>query len=492
MSERNRRAIIDIGSNTIRLVVFGGAARAPVVLYNEKLMAGLGRGVVSNGSLTADAMKVALVGLARFKTLIDSMDLSSVRVVATAAVRDAKNGQEFLKAIRNLGFAVELLSGEAEAQASGYGVISAIPQADGVVADLGGGSLELVRVRHGEVSKQVSLPIGILNAAEIRTQGTGSLRRHIQKLIARTSWAWRSDNLPLYLVGGSWRSLARVHIHQTGFPLPVIGSHQIAPQDVRPMSDMIQLMDRATIKAIPLMPAGRVPLVADAAALLAALVEAISPSEIITCSFGLREGLLFEGLDAQERSKDPLIEGIRFATATQDQFPGHGDALFHWLDGLFGAEEKAFSRLRHAVCLLIGTGWASNPDFRALSGEELALHGNWAGVTASDRAIMGMALYVGLGGAKEPPPILAQLADLKSLEIARTWGLALRLAQRLCGGSKSILERSGIVVENQRLMLQLPQDLAALDDPSVRRRLERLGSALSTSSSQIAATRHIS
>jgi exopolyphosphatase / guanosine-5'-triphosphate,3'-diphosphate pyrophosphatase len=479
VSECNRRAIIDIGSNTIRLVVFGGAARAPVVLYNEKLMAGLGRGVVSTGNLTADAMKVALVGLARFKTLIDSMELSSTRVVATAAVRDAKNGQMFL-------------SGEAEAQASGYGVISAIPEADGVVADLGGGSLELVRVRHGEVSKQVSLPIGILNAAEIRTEGTGSLRRHIQKLIARTSWAWRSDNLPLYLVGGSWRSLARVHIHQTSFPLPVIGSHRIAPQDVRPMSDMIQTMDRAAIKAIPLMPAGRVPLVADAAALLAALVEAISPSEIITCSFGLREGLLFEGLDAEERRKDPLIEGIRFATATQDQFPGHGDALLQWLNGLFGAEENAFSRLRHAVCLLIGTGWASNPDFRALSGEELALHGNWAGVTTSDRAIMGMALYVGLGGAKEPPPILAQLADLKSLEIARTWGLALRLAQRLCGGSKSILDRSGIAVENQKLMLHLPDELAALDDPSVRRRLERLGSAMSVTSSEIVASNRMS
>jgi exopolyphosphatase / guanosine-5'-triphosphate,3'-diphosphate pyrophosphatase len=485
VSEGQRRAIVDIGSNTIRLVVFGGAVRVPIILYNEKVIAGLGRGVVSDGHLAESAMAVALAGLARFKVLIDSMDVSSLRVVATAAVRDAQNGAEFLGRVHALGLPVELLSGDEEARASGYGVISEIPGADGVVADLGGGSLELVRVAQGHISQLVSLPLGILNVPGIRARGEGTLRRHIQTLVAQNPWAWRSHNLPLYLVGGSWRSLARVHIHQTGFPLPVIGRHSMKPEEVRPLSDAIQVMDRAAIKAIPAMPNGRVPMVADAAALLAALVEAISPSEIITCAFGLREGLMFQALSPTEKQLDPLIEGVRFATKSQDQFPGRSDALMQWLNRLFGSEEPDFARLRHSVCLLFGTGWASNPDFRAISGEELMLHGNWAGVTARDRAIMGMALYVGLGGTADAPAILGQLADSQSLDRARAWGLALRLAQRLSGGSTSILNRSCLDVTGPTLTLSLPTGLASLDDQSVRRRLDRLANSVGAETSEI-------
>jgi exopolyphosphatase/guanosine-5'-triphosphate,3'-diphosphate pyrophosphatase len=417
------------------------------------------------------------------------MDVSSLRVVATAAVRDATNGPEFLGCIRELGLPVELLSGEEEAKASGYGVISEIPGADGVVADLGGGSLELVRISQGHISQLLSLPLGILNVPGIRAQGAGTLRRHIQTLIAKNSWAWRSHNLPLYLVGGSWRSLARVHMHQTGFPLPVIGNHSMMPKEVRPLSDAIQAMDRAALKAIPALPSGRVPMVADAAALLAALVEAISPCEIITCAFGLREGLLFQVLEPAERKKDPLIEGVRFATAAQDQFPGRSDALIRWLEPLFGSEPPSMLRLRHAVCLLVGTGWASNPDFRATSGEELTLHGNWVGVTARDRAIMGMALYVGLGGTGQAPAILGQLADPASLQLARAWGLALRLAQRLSGGSASILDRTRMEMRGKTLTLYLRDELAALDDTSLRRRLDRLASAIGAEASEISFTK---
>ncbi len=485
MIEGTRRAIIDIGSNTIRLVVFGGAPRVPVVLYNEKLMAGLGRGVVAQGKLADDAVTAALTGLARFRTLVSMMDVASLRVVATAAVRDARNGAAFLKQVRALGLPVELLSGAQEAMASGHGVISAIPTAHGVVADLGGGSLELVRVEGGKVYDHASLPIGILSAAGIRAGGTGKLRRHIQQLIAPIPWGRHCNNLPLYLVGGSWRSLARVHIHHSRFPLSILGNYTMAAPEARPLADAVEAMDKAAIKAIPGMPSGRAPMVADAAALLAALVEAISPSTLVTCSFGLREGLLFEALSASERAKDPLIEGVRFATAAQDQFPGHGTALMRWMDGLFRDEPPALARLRHAACLLVGTGWASNPDFRAVSGEELALHGNWTGIDAADRAILGMALYVGLGGTGEAPAILRQLADKASLDTARQWGLALRLAQRLSGGASAILRGSSLTRTGGELMLTLDQSLASLDDGSVQRRLLALGQALGMRNIQV-------
>lgn len=478
MTESIRRAIIDIGSNSIRLVVFGGSARAPVVLYNEKLMAGLGRGVIETGRLAEESVAAALAGLKRFQVLVDAMDVASLDVVATAAVRDAADGARFVGQIRALGLPVRLLSGDDEASASGYGVVSAIPDADGIVADLGGGSLELVRVRGGAIFDRVSLPLGILKVPMIEASDADALSRHVATLVAQSPWVSTCQGLPLYLVGGSWRSLARVHMHQNGFPLPVLSEYRMPTADLAPLATAVASMDRNALKQIPSMPSARIPMINDSAALLAALSQAINPSHLITCAFGLREGLLYQALTPEQRALDPLLEGVRFATGLQQQVPGYGDALMRWLDGLFGDEGPAFSRLRYAVCMLRGTGWASNPDFRALGGEELALHGNWSGVDARDRAIMAMALFVGFGGSGGAPKILSLLADTESLDHARAWGLAIRLAQRLSGGAPDILDQCGLTGEGGKLSLALPKALASLQDETLSRRLDALAGLL--------------
>jgi exopolyphosphatase/guanosine-5'-triphosphate,3'-diphosphate pyrophosphatase len=373
---------------------------------------------------------------------------------------------------------VRILTGEEEAAAAGYGVLSALPGADGIVADLGGGSLELVRVYGGAVHDRVSLPLGILKVPDIRALGPGKLTRHVKALADSIDWVKGCRRLPLYLVGGSWRSLARIHMMQVNFPLTVLGNYSLAPDDARPLSDYVAQMAKAEIKAVPAMPSSRVPMVADAAALLATLTEAVSPSTLMICPFGLREGLLFQTLTNAEQRLDPLIEGVRFFAKTQQQIDGYGDSLMSWMDGVFNGEPAELRRLRHAACLLHGTGWASNPDFRAIGGEELALHGNWAGVSPCDRAIMGMALFIGMGGsAAEEPGILRQLTDEPSLNRARQWGLAMRLAQRLSGGASSILQHCRIERDAAVLRLTLPVDYTALDEPPLRKRLAALAAA---------------
>ena len=485
MSLSQRRAIIDIGSNTIRLVVFGGPRRVPLVLYNEKLTAGLGRGVVASGQLDAKSVQEALRGLARFKALVEAMPLESLDVVATAAVRDASNGAAFLESARALGLPARLLSGEEEAVASGLGVISAHPDADGLVADLGGGSLELVHVRQGAVLERVSLPLGILKVQDLRRAGEQAFADAIQALVQQVPWLSQCRGLPFYMVGGSWRSLARLHMHLSQHPLQILGGYAIAPAEVAAFRAQVDAMTREEMRRIASLPAARVPLVHDAAALLEAVTTALAPSELITCAFGLREGLLFEKLKSAERAKDPLIEGIRFATDPYQQFLGYDAALNQWLDPLFGHEPADAQRLRQAVCLLRGTGWASNPEFRALSGEEMALHGNWVGITARERAIMGVALFVGLGGGGEEPPILAQLASADDLARGRGWGHAIRLAQRLSGGAPSLLEQTRLSRSGDQLQLTLPPALAHLSDASVERRLARLATALGALGSAI-------
>ena len=165
-----RTGIIDIGSNSIRLVVYQGPPRLPAIRFNEKVLAGLGRGLAATGSIEKSALKTARVALARFAAVAREMECSTLRTVATAAVRDAKNGGELIATAEQLGLKVETLSGEQEASAAGYGVLSAIPEADGIVGDLGGGSLELVRVRRGKIEDRVSFPLGVLRIGPIRAK----------------------------------------------------------------------------------------------------------------------------------------------------------------------------------------------------------------------------------------------------------------------------------------------------------------------------------
>lgn len=488
MSVPGRQAIIDIGSNSIRLVVFGGAVRAPVVLYNEKLMAGLGRGVVASGRLDAGAVKVALAGLARFARLVGAMTLDSLDVVATAAVREAENGEEFLEAVRALGLPARILDGGDEAQAAGHGVIAGLPSADGVVADLGGGSLELVRVANGEVGQSASFALGAMRVASLRARGPGKLKREVAQAVRSLAWRDEVAGKPLYLVGGSWRTLARLHMHLAQFPLPVLANYAFPASEVARMRRSLAATGIPALKAMPGLKSSRLPQIGDAGALLAELIEALKPDRCVVSAFGLREGLLFGRLDAEERARDPLIEGARFMAASQQQVPGYSDALCGWLDQLFGDEPHELTRLRNAVCLLRGTGWSSNPEFRALGGEEMALHGNWVGITAAERAAMAMALFVGMGGSGDaPPPILSRLAAPELLSRAKAWGLALRLAQRIAGGAPALLAATRLARDDGGLVVTLPPGGAALIDNTLERRAARLAIALGLSGAMVLA-----
>jgi len=475
-----RNAIVDIGSNSIRLVVFGGAARAPAVLFNEKIMAGLGRGLASGGCFDPEARALALDGLGRFAALVALMQPIEVRAVATAATRDAADGEQFLEAVRALGLPAELLDGDGEAVGAAHGVLSAHPGVSGLVADMGGGSLELARISDGDVHERVSLPLGAIRVAAIRAGGRGQLRKVLRKQIAGLDWLAQVKGQPLYLVGGAWRALARVHMHLADWPLPVLGDYAFSAADARQLKQQVRALGMAQLVAVPGVKPARAVQLDDAAALLAALVTEVSPAQVVISAFGLREGLLFERLDPATRALDPLIEGVRHVVAGQAPLPGQAEALLAWSDAAFPDEPAAERRLRHAACLIAGTSWASSPDFRVIDGEDMALHGSWIGISHADRAVMAMALHVGLGGDPAmPPALLARLAPPERLDRARGWGFALRLAQRLGGSAGARLDRLTLRRDGAGdLELRLPAKAAALVDAAARRRLDRLAQAL--------------
>ncbi|WP_051272841.1 Ppx/GppA family phosphatase [Sphingomonas phyllosphaerae] len=451
-AEEPRTAIIDIGSNSIRLVVYQGPPRLPAILFNEKVLAGLGRSLAESGSIDEQAMGLAQTALRRFAALAREMDVAVLRTVATAAVRDASNGADLIAVAEAAGLEVEILPGEKEAEAAGYGVLSGIPDADGIVGDLGGGSLELVRVRHGKLLGRASFPLGVLRIAALREQGRLDLQ--VRAFLEESDWLGAGKGLPFYLVGGSWRALARLDMEATRYPLPVIHQYAMSGETVTRLRRTLAHVGKARLKDVPGLSSGRIPTLSDAAALLAAMLKHLRSSGTIVSAYGLREGLLYERLSPSERAADPLIVAARDEGRRSGRFPEHGDLLDRWIAPLFADDPAEDARLRIAACHLADVGWRANPDFRAERGVEIALHGNWVAIDARGRAMVAQALWTALGGATNSPEPLAALAGETGLRRAVQWGLAIRLGQRLSGGLAAPLTRAAVSAAGGVLRLE--------------------------------------
>jgi exopolyphosphatase / guanosine-5'-triphosphate,3'-diphosphate pyrophosphatase len=480
-------AIIDIGSNSVRLVVYSGATRIPSVIFNEKVMAGLGRGVEESGTLSEEAMARALAAMRRFAALVRQMKVVRTRTVATAAVREAANGAAFLAEVRALGLAPEILSGEEEGRMAGQGVLSAIPDADGLVGDLGGGSLELVEVGGGRVTRSASLPLGVLRLDPILRKGEGALAKKLAKGLKAHGFAGLGEGRPFYMVGGSWRALARLDMLESDHPLPITHQHVLAPDRPRRMRAFLESLDKARLRNIPSLSVSRVPTLPAAAALLAALADGLRPSRLVVSSFGIREGLLYDALGPGEQARDPLIEAAREAGAGLGRFAQHGELLDAWIAPAFDDTPRQ-ARLRLAACLLADIAWAAHPDFRAERGVDMALHGNWVAVDAPGRVMLAQALFSSFGGGGTLPyPRIAALCGPAELERAARWGLAIRLGQRLGGGVSPALERSRLLREPGSLVLELAPGDKAMYGEAVERRLRTLAAALSLRPEAVAA-----
>jgi exopolyphosphatase/guanosine-5'-triphosphate,3'-diphosphate pyrophosphatase len=477
---RNRpTAIVDIGSNSIRLVVYAGAPRIPSIIFNEKVLAGLGQGLAKTGRLAREPRERALAALRRFRILIDDMDVADPHVLATAALRDASNGADFVNEIRRLGFDPMVIPGEEEGRLAGLGVLSSIPTAAGLVGDLGGGSLELVEVGKGRAGHAISLPLGVLRIDPSDPAMEGSLKKELRAALKQSGLGKRGRKRPFYMVGGSWRALARLDALSSGYPLPITHAYAMPPSRPGELRRLVQQLDRADARIIQTLTASRIPTLPAAKLVLSALVEVLEPSQLIVSTFGIREGFLFSRLSAEEQARDPLIEAAREAGRGLSRFREHGDLLDSWIAPLFPADSPHEARLRLAACLLADVAWAAHPDFRAERGVEMALHGNWVGVDAAGRVMMAQALFSNFGGGRAlPDPKVAALCTEAQLDRASLWGLAMRLGQRLSGGLAAALDRTRLTREEAVLRLTLRKGEEAIYGETVDRRFRKLAAAL--------------
>ncbi|MCP8939364.1 exopolyphosphatase [Alsobacter sp. SYSU M60028] len=478
-------AIIDIGSNSVRLVAYEGLTRAPTPIFNEKVLCGLGRNVLSTRRLSSDAMDKALSALARFRVLCAAMGISNVRVLATAAARDAENGPEFLARCQEVTQApVELISGKREAKLSALGIVSGIWKPDGLVGDMGGGSLELIDVRGHRLTSAVSLPLGGL---ALQDQSGCSLKKAAKiarKALKEVPHLEAVRGRAFYAVGGTWRALARLHMKQRGYPLHVMHNYVIPTSDAEDFAGLVERVEADSLASIESVSAARRPLLAYGALLLEQIIKLARPSEVVVSALGVREGMLYELLDDAQRAQDPLLVTARELNTLRSRAPRHGEELCAWTDRLLASahlEETADERrLRHAACLLADIGWRAHPDYRGEQSLNIIAHAGFVGIDHPGRAFIALAVayrHMGLND-EEVSPRLRELVSSRMLDRARILGGAMRVAYLVTAAMPGILPRAPLTCGHGLLELELPADIAPLANERLFNRLKQLARIL--------------
>ncbi|BDW83290.1 hypothetical protein MACH24_27280 [Erythrobacter sp. Dej080120_24] len=479
------RAIIDIGSNTVRLVVYGGSMRAPMVILNEKVTARLGRDIGKDGRLADEAIALALRGLERFALLLDDLGIDDVETVATAAVREASNGPEFVEQLEALGFKPRILSGEEEARISASGVIGAFPGARGSVADLGGGSLELVHIAGDETSDPVSLPLGALRLPDFRpTSGknpVAQMRKGLEKVIREAGWSssehGNPEPEPLYLVGGTWRAMAVFAMQSRDHPLSDPHGFELSIDDVLQLTETLIAETPETLrdrKRISTMRAEKLP---DAAVLLQALIAQLSPSKIVFSSWGLREGLLYDRLPPHGKAQDPLLAGVSVFATQRGAPPTLATRMAAWTVDAVPTRRHGSERLRLAATMLSLASMQIEPNIRLPQAIDWALHKRWIAVDGAERAMLAAAIAAN-GNQIDLTDSLKPLASEEAIDEAVCWGLAVRLARRLGARSRRSLQVSRLVVRNGFLILRLATSHEALFGVPVEKDMKLLAGQL--------------
>ncbi|MFP4004456.1 MAG: hypothetical protein ACLFV8_11820 [Alphaproteobacteria bacterium] len=477
-------AVIDIGSNSVRMVIYSMKGRFPVPMVNDKVMCGLGRGLTRTGNLHAEGMDRALGALRRFRAVGRAMGVRRTRAVATAAVRDAENGPEFVAEARRVsGFTVEVLSGEAEAALAARGVLFGIPDADGVAGDLGGGSLELVSVEGGAPGRSVTLPVGPLRLMDRFGRKMNKAANYLDRVFEETEWLSENRGEPLYAVGGIWRSFARVVMAEDDYPLTVLHQFHVRTKDIFSYTEFLTRQSPSSLARIPALSSRRADALPYGALILDRLVRRAKLSGLIVSAYGLREGLVMEET-GRGGPADPLLDAARDWRDARSRTPQMVDELAEFIRVLPWPDDPSHERLRLASCLFSDIGWQAHPDYRGLDSFNAVLTAPIAGLSHAQRVFLALALWHRYGGGASNVPdrrAVSRLLVEEEREHARQLGLALRLAYRLSGAARGVLPRVHLAPAGGSLILRLPGDLRDFAGEGVDKRLGALAGAMNLS-----------
>ncbi len=475
--------VVDIGSNSIRLVVYERRCRAPIALFNEKSLCALGKSLATSGRLGRTEMDSALRALRRFAHIADALRVGAVEYVATEAVRRAENGQDFLaEAERATGRRVKVLSGPEEAHSAAMGVAYSFHEPDGVVGDLGGGSVDLsVVTPDGPIAPYGSLQIGTLPVTRMLLEDPAAAARLIDERLASLAWLGAAARgRAFYVVGGGWRALARVRLAMTDTPLKVVHDYRLTADEALKLGRTIAGLDRDELRTVPGMPGRRVETVRAAALLLERTVRRLEPESVVFSAFGLREGRLFLTLPAEQLALDPLLAGARDFGRTRSRLPAIGAAMGEWTAAVAAGETPQQRRLRLAVCEVSDSAWREHPAFRAREAFYRLAQYPFIGLDHAQRAFLAYAVFIRYEGSPDDlftSPIRSLLPPHEQRR-AELLGAALQLGYRISAAVPDLLQSSRLEVAGDEVRLHLPAPDAAPDPDILNPRLRALARGL--------------
>jgi exopolyphosphatase / guanosine-5'-triphosphate,3'-diphosphate pyrophosphatase len=432
----SRVGVVDVGSNSVRMVVFDGAARSPAYFYNEKILCGLGKGLGETGMLNPVGKQRALAALKRFSLLAEGMGAAPLTVVATAATREAKDGPEFTaQVLAETGLRLHVIDGDEEARLSAQGVLLGWPEAKGIVCDIGGNSMEFARIADGKVGKRLSVQLGPFRLQQVQG-GVEKRRALIHRVLTTAQQKIKTEGERFYLVGGSWRVIARLDMERRNYPLTVLHEYRMPAKSALDTLDWLQGADLNMLRGRTGTSVERMELVPLACEVLREVIKVFKPSELDISSYGIREGLLYEQMPERLRARDPLIEAARAAEQTGARLPGSGKKLYEFLMPLFKDRSKERLRLIRAACHLHDTTWRAHPDYRADVCFDNATRANLGGLDHPGRVFLGLALlhrYKNSRSGSRLEPLFRLLTE-DELQEAEVLGKAMRFGAMFAAG----------------------------------------------------------
>ena len=469
LQDRRPLSIIDIGSNSIRLVVYEGVARSPTVLFDEKMLAGLGRGIVSTGRLDPEAVRRAVEEFRRFRALSEQAGAESLHVIATAAAREAENGMDFIHRAEDiLGVPIRVLSGREEAHYSALGIISAFHRPDGIAGDLGGGSLELVDVAGETIGEGVTLPLGGLRLQDMAKGSPTTAARIAREELRRAKFLADGRGRTFYCVGGTWRNLARLHMNATSYPLNVMHHYEMGIGSSAEFLKQVAEGDIGRMKGLDRISKSRRALLPYGAAVLREIIDAMQPQKIVVSALGVREGYLYSLLSEEEQPRDPLISAAEELAVLRARSVTHARELADWTGEAFEAfgidETEEDARYRRAACLLADIGWRAHPEYRGTQSLNIIAHASFIGVDHPGRAFLGLVNLFRHEGIYEDDlsPTMKALAGPRHLERARILGGLLRVVYLFSASMPGLMPKLKWRENGGKLALVVPTSHAGL------------------------------
>ncbi|WP_341368831.1 Ppx/GppA family phosphatase [Yoonia sp. BS5-3] len=430
----SRVGVIDVGSNSVRLVVFDGAARSPAYFYNEKIMCALGAGLSQTGHLNPEGRQRALSAIRRFSALAAGMGILPLTAVATAAVREASDGKDFRdEVLRETGIKLWIIDGKEEARLSAQGVLLGWPGSYGLVCDIGGSSMELADLAEGRVGRRVTSALGPLKLREIKG-GRKAVKAYVRETMEQLHVEMGGvTGMRLFLVGGSWRAIARVDMLRRDYPLTVLHEYRMSSRQISKTAEFIRKSDLGELRNRCNISESRMSLVPLATIVLKELMRTFKPKDVAVSSYGIREGMLYEQMPRALRERDPLVEACRFAEAKDARMPGFGRVLYDFVKPLFPRANWQRKRIIKAACLLHDVSWRAHPDYRAEVTFDNATRANLGGLKHYERILLGLALmnrYTNKSRNSRFEPLFALLND-DQIKEAEVLGKAMRLGAML-------------------------------------------------------------